>query len=173
MGPRAVARQTHGKAERAEGSSLTWMAVVWGRVVVGLALATVGGAAFGHAWTREETPSWSVGGISLLTGTLLALSGFHARSRPPGVAADVVTGTEPDGEYEPVVPLLGAILVHKYRWITQQQLDYALEQQRREGPGRPRLGEILLDTGAISLSRLEQALEHQRMLLQERGVSVT
>lgn len=172
MGPEAVARQTDGKAKRAEGRSLTWMAVVWGRVVVGLALATVGGVAFGHAWTREEIPLWSVGGISLLTGTLLALSGFYARSRPPGVAADVLIRTEPDGDYEPVVPLLGAILVYKYGWITQQQLNHALERQRREGPGRPRLGEILLDAGAISPSRLEQALEHQRTLLRERGVPV-
>ncbi len=170
MQPRDVARQTHGKTERAEGRSLTWMAMIWGRVVVGLALATVGGVAFGHAWTQEDAPLWWIGAISLVTGALLALSGFYARSRPPGVAADVVVRAEPVGDREPLVPLLGAILVYKYRWITQQQLNYALERQRTEGPGRPRLGEILLDIGALSPSQLDQALEHQRTLLQERVV---
>jgi hypothetical protein len=144
------------------------MVVVWGRVVVGLTLATVGGVGFGHAWTREDTPLWWVGAISLLTGTLLALSGLYARSRPPGSTPDVVVRTGLTDDHEPVVPLLGAILVYKYQWITQQQLNQALERQRREGPGRPRLGEILLDMGALSPSRLEQALEHQQTLLRQR-----
>ena len=70
---------------------------------------------------------------------------------------------------EPVVPLLGAVLLYKYQRITQRQLNEALEQQRKEtGPNRRRLGEILLATGAITRRQLEEALEHQRVFVREK-----
>ncbi len=143
-----------------------WVVVVWGRVAVGLMLATVGGVAFGYAWTAEETPLWWVGAISLLTGALLVLSGFYARSYPSGLDATTPT-EESKEEVERLVPLLGALLLYKYRWITQQQLNQALNKQKEEGEGKRRLGEILVDMGALTTQQLEEALQYQKSLTPE------
>ena len=63
---------------------------------------------------------------------------------------------------EPFVPMLGALLVYKYQALTEEQLEHALEQQRKEGKNRRRLGEILLDMGLVSSAELRKALEYQR-----------
>lgn len=156
-----------GRATRASVREVVWVVVVWGRILVGLSLATVGGVAFGHAWTTEQPPLWWVGAISLLTGVLLVLSGLYARSHPPGVTPKVAVREEASEEGEPLVPLLGAILLHKYGWITQQQLNEALRQQREAHAGRRPLGEILVSMGAITGPQLEEALEHQHSLTRE------
>lgn len=141
--------------------SLLWVAVVWFRVVFGLCLATAGGVAFGHAWTNESLPWWGVGGVTLLTGLLLVLSGLYARSRPPGVIPQVIVVEETPEAQEPLVPLLGALLVYKYQLITHKQLRDALEEQRKSVPRR-RLGEILVLKGLITLPELEEALAFQQ-----------
>lgn len=160
--------QRPGPVRSQPGHGLVWAVLVWGRVVMGLILAGVAGLAFGHAWTREYEPYWWVGAISLLAGSLLVLSGLYARSRPPGAAPEIamregVTDTE-----QPLVPLLGALLVYKYQRITQKQLNEALAQQHREGEHRRRLGEILVAMAAITESQLEEALEFQRSVLREK-----
>jgi len=147
-------------AEGRQPSAL-WVAVVWFRVVSGLCLATVGGVAFGHAWTNESLPWWGVGGITLLVGLLLVLSGLYARSRPPGVTPEVVVPEGTREDQEPLVPLLGALLVYKYQLITHKQLREALEEQRKTVPRR-RLGEILVLKGLITLRELEEALAFQQ-----------
>ena len=136
--------------------------VIWGRVIMGLALATIGGVAFGHAWTSDYLPWWLVGAISLLTGILLILSAIYARGgakKLPDTLA--VPGSDPD-DRDPLVPLLGALLVYKYQYISQEQLNTALEQQRRLRTTRHRLGEILLEMGIITRSQLLEALAYQR-----------
>ncbi len=148
---------------------VVWAIVVWGRVAVGLMLAAIGGVAFGHAWTHEAAPFWWVGSITLLTGILLVLSGLYARSRPAGVAPDVVMREEvPADQREPLVPLLGALLLYKYQRISHRQLNDALEQQRKERKSRRRLGEILLARGAITPAQLEEALDFQRSCLRAK-----
>jgi len=155
----------HGEQPRsgADGQhpSLLWVAVVWLRVVLGLCLATAGGVAFGHAWTNESLPWWVVGGVTLLVGLLLVLSGLYARSRPPGVIPQVIVVEETPEAQEPLVPLLGALLVYKYQLITHKQLRDALEEQRKSVPRR-RLGEILVLKGLITLPELEEALAAQQ-----------
>lgn len=141
--------------------SLLWVAVVWFRVVFGLCLAAAGGVAFGHAWTNESLPWWGVGGITLLVGLLLVLSGLYARSRPAGVVPEVIVAEEAPEASEPLVPLLGALLVYKYQLITHKQLREALEEQRKTVPRR-RLGEILVLRGLITLQELEEALAFQQ-----------
>lgn len=152
-----------------EGRDIVWVIVVWGRVAVGLMLAAIGGVAFGHAWTHESAPSWWVGAITLLTGILLVLSGLYARSRPADASPDVVMREEvPADQREPLVPLLGALLVYKYQRISHRQLNEALEQQRKGRKNRRRIGEILLTMGAITPAHLEEALNFQHSCLRAK-----
>src|SRR5205085_6527963 len=59
----------------------------------------------------------------------------------------------------PRLPMLGEILI-EHGFITPEQLDAALEQQRNEVPRR-RLGELLLDMALISDTDLATALAAQ------------
>jgi len=147
--------------------SVLWVAVIWGRVLVGLALAGAGGAAFGHAWTNESAPWWGIGATTLMVGILLVLSTVYARSRLPNTVPRVAVPEEPVQSQEPLLPLLGALLVYKYRLVSQAQLQEALAEQQKTKPRR-RLGEILVLKGMITVSQLEKALEFQRSYLDER-----
>ncbi len=160
--PRASAEHTGRRGKT------TWVAVVWLRVVVGLALAASGGAAIGHAWTNESTPWWGIGGTTLMVGVLLVLSGLYARSRPQGLLPHVIITEEPTGGREPSVPLLGALLVYKYQVITHRQLREALDEQKKTAPRR-RLGEILVLKGLITVGELEEALSFQQSCMVEGG----
>jgi len=164
----APRRQGSGVSRRGGGRDLVWMVLVWGRVTVGLVLAGVGGVAFGHAWTREYAPFWWVGAITLLAGCLLVLSGLYARSRPPGVTPEIAMQEAITEGGEPLVPLLGALLIYKYQRITQKALNEALERQHKEGENRRRIGQILLEMGAITPPQLDEALEFQRSVLREK-----
>lgn len=144
-----------------------WVVVVWGRIVVGLLLASVGGVAFGHAWTAENTSLWWVGAISLLTGALLVLSGFYARSYPSNHEELPTAPNEAEEPKERLVPLLGALLIYKFRWITQQQLNEALHKQQEKGSSKHFLGEILVSLGFITNEQLEVALHYQKSLSPE------
>ena len=160
--------QGSGAAGRKGGGTVVWAIVVWARVVLGLGLGTAGGIAFGHAWTHESAPLWWVGAISLLTGILVLLSGLYARSRPPGATPDFVAQEESPAVQEPLVPLLGALLVYKFQRITHGQLEEALARQRKERKNRRRVGEILMAMEAISRTQLEEALEYQRSVMREK-----
>ncbi len=169
MDPRSPEGERSSASVQAPPRDIVWAIVIWGRVLLGLILAMVGGTAFGHAWTREYAPFWWVGAITLLTGILLVLSGLYARTRPPGTTPEVLMREELAEGREPVVPLLGAVLLYKYQRITQRQLNEALEQQRKEtGENRRRLGEILLAMGAITRRQLDEALEHQRVFVRDK-----
>jgi len=56
--------------------------------------------------------------------------------------------------------LLGELLVYRYQLITKDQREEALARQRNVDRGR-RLGEILVDMGAVTESELRQVLEDQ------------
>jgi hypothetical protein len=149
-------RQAYG----ADRAAALWVAVLWARAILGIVLAAIGGVAFGQAWANESVPWWAVGGITLLAGALLVLSGLYARSHPPRVSARVIVEEEPAESQEPQMPLLGALLVYKYHLITRAQLEDALREQKRTKPRR-RLGEILVLKGLITVSELEEALAFQ------------
>jgi hypothetical protein len=165
--------KSRGSQERSSGTeargggTVVWAVVVWARVVIGLVLGAAGGVAFGHAWTSESAPWWWVGAISLLTGVLLLLSGLYARSRPPGTSPEFVAREQAPAAQEPLVPLLGALLVYKYQRISHATLDKALEHQRTE-TNRRRLGEILVSMEAVTWSDVEEALEYQRTLARQK-----
>jgi hypothetical protein len=152
------------------GRDLIWVIVLWGRVVVGLALAAIAGVAFGHAWTTRYAPWWWVGGITLLTGLLLILSAIYARTHPHDVPRpQVVPAEAPPEDHAPLVPLLGALLVYKYQFISQEQLNRALEEQRKRHRGQRRLGEILVDSGLLTPAQLREVLDYQRSVSATKG----
>ena len=148
-------------ARRAKPDAL-FVIVIWGRVVVGLALSAVGGVAFGHAWTTDYLPWWLVGAVSLLTGVLLILSAAYARSRPPDTPLPPPAAEAASEQPDPLVPLVGALLVYKFRYVTQEQLNRALELQRRRRNTGHRIGEVLVQMGAVTRPQLQEALSYQR-----------
>ena len=60
--------------------------------------------------------------------------------------------------------MLGALLVYKYRLVTEEQLAEALEIQRKADEPKPRIGSILLEMGLLSMAQLHEALAYQRSL---------
>jgi len=138
----------------------------WGRTAFGLAMGVGGGVAFGHAWVARYAISWWVGALSVLAGVLLVLSAVSA-TRRSGEQARVEKAVPLRylEQREPVVPLLGALLVYKYRMLTQEQLSRALEEQFRSSAEKRRLGEILLEMEMVTEEQLETVLEHQRLYL--------
>jgi hypothetical protein len=151
-----------------EKRDIVWVVLIWGRVTAGLMLAAVSGLAFGHAWTRQYTSLWWLNAMTMLAGALLVLSGLYARSRPPGVIPHIMMEEELSEGQQPLVPLLGALLAYKYKRITQKQLNEALERQQKERQNRRRLGEILVQMGAITRPELEEALKDQRSVLSQK-----
>jgi hypothetical protein len=148
---------------RQEGLSAS---AAWGRTALGLVMGVGGGVAFGHAWAARYAISWWVGVLSVLAGVLLVLSAVSATRRSGEQARDEqAVPLRYLEQREPVVPLLGALLVYKYRMLTQEQLSRALEEQFREGERKRRLGEILLEMGMVTVEQLEEVLEHQRFYL--------
>ena len=151
------------ETQRRPRRGMTWLILAWGRLVLGLALAGEGGMLYAHSRMEHGGPSLLIGVTAVLIGAALSLSGIcsiYASTRPVEI-------TTPDGmpaQPDPGIPMLGALLVYKYQALTEQQLERALEQQRKEGPNKRRIGEILLDMGFISSADLRNALEHQRSL---------
>lgn len=148
--------------QRPAGASGGWLIGVWLAVVAGLALAAEGGVLYAHAQMNDAGPSWMVGLVAVLIGAGLSGCGIYAilaRGRAAGAGA---LDELPVGR-EVAIPMLGALLVYKYRMITEEDLERALAQQRVEG-GERRLGGILLDLGLISAADLHTALEYQRSL---------
>jgi hypothetical protein len=147
--------------ETASGPGVGWLLVTWGRLVIGLALAAEGGVLYAHARTEAGGPSWWVGGVAIVVGAVLSLSGLYSIYVRTRQQEAIVPDSIP-ARAEPFVPMLGALLVYKYQALTEEQLERALEQQRKEGKDRRRLGEILLDMGLVSSAELRKALEYQR-----------
>jgi hypothetical protein len=82
-----------------------------------------------------------------------------AQPSPPERAPDY----EPLAPDDQPVPRLGRFLLD-YQFVTARQLAVALDVQQAAAGQRPRLGDILLEQGAVSPDRLNFALrEQQRM----------
>jgi len=173
MGERG--RRTSGSMAREEEEHKERLSAraVWGRTGLGLVMGVGGGTAFGHAWAKSYALSWWIGSLSVLAGVLLVLSTVRASSRAAREAQEEGLGVRPGqlwGEREPLVPLLGALLVYKYQALTQEQLARALEEQLREDRRSRRLGEILLEMQMVTESQLAEALDHQRLYVWPRNV---
>jgi len=165
MGPEGDAPEQHRSGAKEVSRAAVWSVVLWARVITGLGLSVAGGVAFGHAWTREYAPLWWVGGISLLTGILVLLSVFYARSRPPAISLETAVREVSTQTQEPLVPLLGALLVYKYQAISHKHLTQALTRQKTE---KRLLGEILVDMKLITRAQLRQALDYQELQMERR-----
>ena len=152
--------QQEGSGSRKRGA--VWLLATWMQLVIGFGLVGEGAVLYAHARAQEAGPSWLLGMVAILSGAVLSLSGIytiyvHSRQeRTP--AGDLPVGGEAS------VPLLGALLVYKYRLLTEEQLEEALELQRKEGTGKRRIGGILLDMGLVSSADLRKALDYQRSL---------
>ena len=144
---------------------LMWLAVIWGRVLVGLTLAATAGVTFGHAWTEERNSLWWVGEVTLLAGVLLMLSALYARSEAKEIATSLAEASESVRPRERLVPLLGALLVYKYQLISHQQLAAAIQEQRKD---KRLLGQILKAQGLITEGQLQEALTYQRTFVPEQ-----
>ncbi|UCC69524.1 MAG: hypothetical protein JSV79_06360, partial [Armatimonadota bacterium] len=143
------------------------MGAIWTRTAVGLVLAVGGGLAFGHALGEGQALLWWVGGLIELAGVMLVLSAIYkTRAKPREAGEEYALGLRDEGE--PVVPLLGALLVYKCRVLTQEQLSRALEEQLGDDRRKRRLGEILLEMGMVTESQLAEALEQQRLYVRGR-----
>ncbi len=163
MKPETLVEQESEEGKQEPVRDVLWITTTWGRVVLGLGLAAIAGVSFGHAWTNENMSLWVVGGVTLLTGVLLVLSGLYVRSQPKPPPAP-----SEEEEGEPLVPLLGALLVYKYQLISHAQLQHALEEQRRS---TRLIGEILVNQGAVTEEQLQVALAHQQSYSEAREAS--
>ena len=155
-------RQASGEGKQEPAKDVLWITTTWGRVVLGLALAAIAGVSFGHAWSNENTSLWVVGGVTLLTGVLLVLSGLYVRSQPEPPPPST------EEEREELVPLVGALLVYKYQLISHAQLQQALEEQRRS---TRLIGEILVEQELVTEGQLQTALAHQQSYPKAREAS--
>ncbi len=137
------------------------------QMVVGIALGAVAGPVFAHAVVTQQTASWWVGGISVGTGVILVVAGLTSSKRRAqrlllSHRYDRDDGAEDTTESrDPTVPMLGALLVYKYKVITPGQLERVLKEQQRRKEPRPRLGELLLEKGLVTKSQLYAALQYQ------------
>jgi len=157
-----------GREERAEGISRR---AIWARTVAGLAMAAGGGISFGQAWAKAYGLSWWLGALFLLGGVLLVLSTIHASAQTGKKQVEAVPLRELRellDEREPLVPLLGALLVYKYRVLSQEQLNRALERQLSDHRRKRRLGEILLEMEVVTESQLKKALSHQGVYVRQK-----
>ncbi len=162
-----VGSQERHSEEKGKGSppqaGFARFVAAWIRVVVGLALVGEGGVLFADARTHWAGYGAWVGIVAMAVGALISLSGMwaiYAQSR----GSRTVSAEEFPVAPEPAVPMLGALLVYKYKFITEEQLEKALEVQRKEGATRRRIGSILLDMGLVSMAEVQQALAYQRSM---------
>jgi len=159
-----VGPEAEGSEKREERSpSLARLIAIWARVVIGLALVGEGGVLFADARMRWAGHGAWMGVAAMVVGALVGLSGLYAicaqaRRRAPGDEDELLVAPEA------AVPMLGALLVYKYQFITEEQLTEALEIQRKAGHNRPRIGTILLEMGVLTMAQLQEALAHQRSL---------
>ncbi len=135
------------------------LAIVWARVVLGLALAATAGVAFGQAWENQRASMWGLGVVALATGVVLIVTGLRPRRPVLPLEPEQEKPERPRAAEERLMPMLGALLVYKFQWISERQLAAALEKQRKT---KQRLGEMLVQEGLITEVQLRKALEYQR-----------
>jgi hypothetical protein len=116
----------------------------------------------------KRTPAWWIGAsffalsglfLSLLTHRTHPARRAHAAALPPSQAD--LNGRRLD-DPDVLVPMLGALLAFRYRFINEWQLAKALAVQRKQRKPKQSLGRILLDMGLVTQSQLRQALDYQK-----------
>jgi len=152
-----------GYTRRTKPDIITSLLII-GQVVVGVLLAAVAGPLFAHASTTHDVAAWWIGGTCLVTGVFLVIGGLTSRRKR---IQRLLSSPEPSPDQQraprnPTMPMLGALLVYKYRAITESQLQRALEMQRKEKGDHRRLGDLLLEMGLITEGQLHKALDYQR-----------
>jgi hypothetical protein len=128
----------------------------------------VSGLVLAHGVTTNYAPSWWMGVICLVVSLALVAAGLvssRARGRTIALTSEAAPSEEPR---DPRMPMLGALLVHKYQVITEGQLKQILAQQEKQRPDRPRLGDMLVSMGLITKDQLREALRFQQAQAQRR-----
>lgn len=120
------------------------------RLYLGAVAALAAGVAFGYGLGSHRAAYWLLGYAGLAAAALLVLSGLRCWRSP----SKLYDESKRQGE----MPLLGELLVRKYRLITEDELELALARQRRT---RRRLGVELVKMGLLTLSQLAGLLEEQ------------
>jgi hypothetical protein len=139
--------------------------LVAAQVIVGVAIAVIAGPVFARAVAQQSLMLWITGGVCLVTGVALAAAGLtSSKRRVQALLHPESTSAAPEQPRDPTMPMLGALLVYKYKLITEGQLEHALEHQRREARkgNRLLLGDVLLEMGLVREGQLRRALEYQR-----------
>ena len=130
------------------------MIMQWTRVYLGAAMAALSGVLLCYSWDEAPLPAWQRGGV-LLAVVLFVFSGLYLWEKQRQFLAT----TRPVLELpEDRPPLLGELLVFKYRLISVRTLERALAVQRES---KKLLGETLLELGEISQADLEMVLRDQ------------
>jgi hypothetical protein len=144
-------------------------------MLAGLLVFGLGGVGLATAPLHHRPPAWwYVASALLLAGIFLIASGSRGRLRPRLASDASPPAREPALERDPdvLVPMLGALIVYKYRWINEWQLERVLEGQRKQRKQRKRLGEILLEMGLVTRSQLGIALDYQTAYLRDKRARV-
>ena len=143
------------------------ISVGWLIMLIGLSLATVAGALLGGTGASGNKSTLVTSTVMLVLGALLAVLGVSSNSRLARLRAEVETlarypeaATKPPERVHPpgALPLLGELLVHKYRLITERDLARALARQQETGG---RLGRVLVEMHLIKWPDLVRVLEDQ------------
>ena len=144
------------------------------RVAIGLVAAAAGGAGLPCAPPEPLRLPWQGAAAAvLLTGLYLVLSGVVARRALARRSAPVPAAeraSDDADEPDVLLPMLGALLVYKFRRLSEAKLYKALEAQQNQGKGRRMLGDILLDMGFVTPAQLRQALDYQQEYLRRKRV---
>jgi hypothetical protein len=121
-------------------------------------MAAVSGLLFGHAWLTGERVDYWLALLVLVSGALFFISALPKSAEPRLRVFPRNSHRHFAAPDEPL--LLGELLVHHYRLITEEQLETALRRQRAT---HHLLGEILVEMGLITNHQLRIALEFQRV----------
>ncbi len=110
-----------------------------------------------------SSPLWWVwgqlGGISLAAGSLLMVGALYGRIPLLDISVVPRTALRPTGTKKRLdTPLLGELLVHEWKLITEEQLETAIDWQQRHGG---QLGQALVDLGIISSADLDRVVRRQ------------
>jgi len=138
-----------------------WPPLVWAALVVGGAIFLGALGAFALTWVGmlKDTWWWIGGAATAVAAALLVpgLRGLRALHRAAAVPESAHAAPR-----APTIPMLGALLVYRYRAITEAQLEAALAAQRKRRRRRQLLGDILVEMGYATRRQVDEALEYQR-----------
>ena len=136
--------------------------------LVGPAVFVIGCGAWALIPLDKSTPAWWIGAsFFALSGLFLSLLTRRTQpARRPRAAAPPPSQPDPNGrrfdDQDVAVPMVGALLAFRFRFINEWQLEKALAVQRKQRKPRQSLGRILLDMGLVTQSQLQRALDYQK-----------